>query len=87
MSYRDKLRALCSAEEKPSSAAVAQALAGVSKVDLLDFLVEESEKLLALVEDIPNQIYEGLEQQLPTDVTSKGEADALMARLLASGRS
>lgn len=53
----------------------------LSKDELLDFLVEMSEDLLAMVEDIPNLILDGLENDLPTDMASKEVAEALMQRL------
>lgn len=83
MGFREELRALCAGEEKPSQAEVSRVLQGVDKLELLDFLVEESEKLLAMVEDIPNLILDGLEDKLPTDEASKQAADAVMAKLLA----
>lgn len=79
--FRAQLRALCSQPERPSRAAVAQVLAGVSKDDLLDFLCDAADELLALVENFPNLILDGLEQKLATDTSSKAEADALLARL------
>ena len=51
------------------------------KEELLDFLVEMSQDLLAMVEDIPNLILDGLEKDLLTDTASKEVADALMQRL------
>lgn len=81
--YREALFELCQQEGRPSREAVAQVLAGVEPLELLAFLNDTAADLLAMVEDIPNLILDGLEQDLATDDRSKQAAAAIIARLTA----
>lgn len=83
--YRKALLELCQQEGRPSREAVARVLADVDTSELLSFLTDTAADLLAIVEDIPNLILDGLEQDLATDDRSKQAAAAIIARLTAPG--
>ena len=53
----------------------------LSKDQLLDLLEQKATELLAMVDNIPNLILDGLEEKLPGDQSSRSESEKLFARL------
>ncbi len=76
---RERLRA--SLLKATTRAEVNALLMNLDKEDILDFLEEECEKLLKMVEGIPDLIYEGLEEDLASDMASKNEAESVLAKI------